>query len=117
MRNDTEFPVEKIRSQYTEQEHAALDDLRALDKKVKRPADIFAYVFGTVGALTLGTGMSLAMGVIGSSMPLGIGVGLVGILLVSVNYALYKGILGKRRKKYAKEIIALSDNIMKGEGN
>ena len=114
MQNDKEFLVQKIRTQYTEQEHTAIDDLRALDKKVKRPATILAYTLGTVGALVLGTGMSLAMGVIGSSVPLGIGVGLIGILAVSITYPLYKAILGKRRKKYAPEIIAMSDTIMKG---
>lgn len=114
MQNDKEFLVQKIRTQYTEQEHTALDDLKALDKKVKRPATVLAYTLGTVGALVLGTGMSLAMGVIGSSVPLGIGVGLLGIIAVSITYPLYKGILGARRKKYAPQIIAMSDNIMKG---
>ncbi len=114
MNNDKEFLVQKIRTQYTEKEHTALDDLKALDTKVKRPACVFAYILGTVGALVMGTGMSLAMSVIGSSIPLGIGVGLLGILMVGINYPLYKGILGRRRKKYAPEIIAMSDNIMKG---
>ncbi|MBR2010980.1 MAG: dihydropteridine reductase [Clostridia bacterium] len=112
MNNEKEFLIQKIRTQYTEKAHTALDDLKALDKKVKRPATVFSYLFGTVGALVLGTGMSLAMGVIGSSMPLGIGIGLLGILAVAVNYPLYQRILDARRKKYAPEIIAMSDKIM-----
>ena len=115
MQKDNEFIVRKIRTQYTEKETTALDELKELDRKVKRPATVFGYIFGTVGALVLGAGMSLAMEVIGHSMLLGIGVGLIGILMVAVNYPLYQSILGKRRKKYAKEIIELSDKIMTEE--
>ena len=42
-RNDQKFIVEKIRTQYTEKEHTSLDELKALDAKVKRPANVFAY--------------------------------------------------------------------------
>jgi hypothetical protein len=115
MQKDNEFIVRKIRTQYTEKENTALDELKELDRKVKRPAAIFGYTFGTVGALVLGTGMSLAMEVIGNSMLLGIGVGLIGILMVAVNYPFYQSILGKRRKKYAEEIIKQSDKIMTEE--
>ena len=111
--------IEKIRLRYTEnkeKEVSKLEELKNLDKKVKRPAQIFAYTFGTGSSLVLGTGMSLAMKVIGTSlsfaMPLGIGVGLLGILLVSINYPIYKKILGKRTKKYSKEIIELSDSLL-----
>ncbi len=108
--------IENIRASYDTKEITRLDELKALDKKVKRPAKIFAYVFGSVSALVLGTGMSFAMKVIGESlsfaMPLGIGVGLFGILLVSVNYPLYKKILQNRKEKYSKQIIELSDSLL-----
>lgn len=124
-KNDQEFLVQKIRTQYAEKEHTSLDELRMLDKKVKKPANWFAYLFGTIGALVLGCGMSFAMNVIEAGtyfgitigedrMIPGILIGLVGILMVSINYPIYKGILGARRKKYADKIIALSDQIMKG---
>ena len=41
-RNDKEFLVQKIRTQYTEKEHTQLDALKELDAKVKRPANVFA---------------------------------------------------------------------------
>ena len=124
-KNDQEFLVQKIRTQYTEKEHTQLDSLKELDKKVKRPAKVFAYIFGTIGALVLGTGMSFTMDVIeagtyfgitiGENMMLpGIIIGVIGIFMVSINYPVYKGILGSRRKKYADKIIALSDKIMEG---
>ena len=104
--------VESIRAGYVEADPTRLDELKALNKRVRKPATVFAYVFGTVGSLVLGTGMCLAMKVIGDAMLAGIGIGLVGIAMVSVNYSIYKAILGARKKKYAARIIALSDEIL-----
>ena len=104
--------VERIRGDYLPAERTKLDELKALDRKVKRPAEIFAYTFGVAGSLVLGTGMCLAMKVIGNMMPLGIGVGLVGIALVTVNYFLYKKILKSRKQKYANEILKLTDDLL-----
>ena len=119
-KNDQEFLVQKIRTQYTEKEHTGLDDLRELDKKVKRPANVFSYIFGSIGAIVMGAGMSLVMTDIGSMvgvkdpMAPGIVVGVTGMAMAIANYPLHKKILESRRKKYAGEIIALSDKIMKG---
>lgn len=119
-RNEKEYLVQKIRTQYTEKTHTELDDLRALDKKVKRPANVFAYIFGSISALIMGAGMSLIMTDISESIGLaepmipGIIIGVVGMLMAIVNYPIYKGILGSRRKKYANKIVDLSDKIMKG---
>lgn len=119
-KNDQEFLIQKIRTQYTEKEHTDLDALKALDAKVKRPAGIFAYIFGSISAIIMGSGMSLVMTDIGASVGVanpmipGIVIGVVGLLMAIINYPIYKRILGKRRQKYAQEIIALSDKIMKG---
>ena len=107
--------VEKIKGQYTVNEATKTEQLKALDKKVKRGARAFSYVFGAVGSLVLGTGMCLAMGVIGSGTPLmiaGIAIGVAGIALVSVTYPIYKKMLENSKKKHANEIIALSDEIL-----
>ena len=66
------------------------------------------------GALVLGTGMCFAMKVltIPYGMPIGIGVGLVGIAMVSVNYFIYKAILKRGKKKYGAEILRLSNEIL-----
>ena len=53
-KNDQEFLIQKIRTQYTEKEHTDLDALKALDAKVKRPAGIFAYIFGSISAIIMG---------------------------------------------------------------
>ena len=60
-RNDQDFLVQKIRTQYTEKEHTGLDELKELDSKVKRPANVFAYIFGSISAIIMGAGMSLVM--------------------------------------------------------
>ncbi len=108
--------IERIRASYVEKEITKFDELKELDRKVKRPAEIFAYLFGSLSSLVLGTGMCFAMKVIGSSlpfaMPLGIGIGLLGIALVCINYPIYKAILNKRKAKYAKQICELSDGLL-----
>ena len=119
-KNDQEFLVQKIRTQYTEKEHTALDELKALDTKVKRPANVFAYIFGSISALIMGSGMSLVMTniseTVGMQNPMlyGILIGIVGMLMAIMNYPIYKRLLSSRRKKYANQIIALSDKITKG---
>lgn len=118
--NSQNFIVEKIRTQYIEKESTELDALRELDAKVKRPANIFAYVFGSISAIVMGIGMSLIMTDIGATLGMtntmipGIIIGVVGMLAAIINYPIYKKFLGSRRKKYADKIIALSNKIMKG---
>ena len=108
--------IEKIRASYVEKEVTKFDEIKMLDRKVKKPAKVFAYVFGSLSSLVLGAGMSLAMTEIGKNvayaMPLGITIGLLGILLVSINYPIYKAILNSRKKKYAKKIFELFDSLL-----
>ena len=120
-KNDKSFIAQKIRTQYTEtagKPAGDLEKLKLLDAKVRRPANIFAYTFGSISAIIMGAGMSLTMTDIGAalgsplSMIVGISAGLVGMALALVNYPIYKKLLGSRRKKYAEEIIKLSDNII-----
>ncbi len=117
-KNDKEFLVEKIRTQYTEKEHTQLDELKELDTKVKRPANVFAYIFGSIGAIIMGSGMSLVMTDVASKIGMenamvpGIVIGIVGMVMAIINYPLYKAILSSRRKKYSGRIMELSDKIM-----
>ena len=113
MNNNETKKVEQIRASYVKKETTKIDELKALDKKVKLPADIFAYIFGSIGSLVLGTGMCLAMGVIGNGLMIpGIIIGCAGILAVSINYFVRNNILKSRKKKYADKIIELSDGIL-----
>ena len=118
--NDQEFLVQKIRTQYTEKQHTELDELKALDAKVKRPANVFAYTYGTVSAIIMGAGMSLVMTEIGaiiglaSAMVPGIIIGLAGMGMALSTYPIYKKLLNARKKKYAPEILKLSEKLMNG---
>ena len=117
-RNDQEYLVQKIRTQYTEKEHTQLDALKALDTKVKKPANIFAYVFGCISAIIMGSGMSLVMTDIGATLGMtdtmipGIIIGIIGMLMAIINYPIYKSILESRKNKYAKQILELSEKLM-----
>ena len=117
-KNDQQFVAQKIRAQYMGKEVSELAALRELDAKVKRPANVFAYTFGSIAAIIMGAGMSLVMTEIGAvigmekTMIPGIVIGVVGMILALVNYPIYKAILGSRKKKYADQILKLSENIM-----
>ena len=113
MINNEKQIVEKIRKEYEEKKLTKLDELKALDKRTKRPAEVFAYIFGSIGALVLGAGMCLAMPeVIEGYMPIGIIVGSIGILMVAFNYILYKSHLNARKRKVSAEILRLSNEIL-----
>ena len=117
-RNDQQFMIQKIRTQYMEKESTEIDRLRKLDLKVKRPANVFAYIFGSISAVIMGAGMSLVMTDIGavigitSALVPGIAIGVVGLGMALLTYPMYKGILNSRKKKYGAEILELSEKIM-----
>ncbi len=108
------YTIERIKEKYEEKRPTKLDELKALDCRVKLPALVFAYVFGIIGALVLGFGMCMAMEIIFSSMAMGIVIGCVGIFLVAINYPIYKKMLEARIRKYAEKINTLSDEILAG---
>lgn len=118
-KNDQQFIAQKIRAQYMEKEPSELDELRLLDAKVKKPANLFAYLFGSFSAIVMGAGMSLVMTDVGSYVGMenpmipGIVIGVIGMALAIVNYPIYKSILNSRRSKYSAEILALSEKIIK----
>lgn len=117
-KNDQKFIAQQIRAQYSEKNHSQLDALKSLDRKVKKPANVFAYTFGCIAALIMGAGMSLVMtdisDIIGVTDPMlfGIIIGIVGMLMAIVNYPVYKKMLSTRRKKYSAEIMRISDDIL-----
>lgn len=118
MSNKQNTIVAAIRDNYLEENKqvSKVTKLLQLDKKAKLPAEIFAYSFGTAGALVLGTGMCFAMDILAKgwvlSMPVGILVGLVGIAMVSVNYFIYRKMLRKGKEKYRNQVLTLSEEIL-----
>ena len=112
--NTDKIIAESIAKDYAPKESSKLVALKKLDNRAKLPATIFTYTWGIVSALVFGTGMCLAMQVIGSGlagMVLGIAVGIIGMVGCGVNYPIYKKVLEKGKAKYAYEIVELARQI------
>ena len=112
--NTDKIIAEAIAKDYAPKENSKIVALKKLDNKAKRPATVFAYSFGIVSSLIAGTGMCLAMQVIGSGMVgmiWGIVIGVLGFAGCGVNYPVYKRILEKDKAKYAYEIVELARQI------
>ena len=112
--NTDKIIAESIAKDYAPKESSKLVALKKLDNKAKLPATIFTYSCGIISALVFGTGMCLAMQVIGSGiggMMLGIIIGIVGLIGCGINYPVYKKILENGKKKYAYEIVQLAKEI------
>jgi F0F1-type ATP synthase assembly protein I len=115
--------LKRIREKYapaTEVEDK-MERLRRLDASVTQKAQAVALIFGVIGALILGAGMSLCMSdfaeILGSyrdmAMVIGIPIGLIGGVLAALAYPMYNVIVKRERKKIAPEIIRLTDELMK----
>ena len=115
--------IKKIRDKYTAptEKEDKMARLRRLDASVTNTAQAVALIFGVIGALILGFGMSLIMTELsqilgayqGWAMPIGIVIGIVGGTLASLAYPVYNAIVKVKRKKLAPEIIHLTDELMK----
>ena len=55
--------IEQMRREYSPEQNklSALEKMRRLNRKVRRPAEITAVVMGVVGVLTFGAGLSIVM--------------------------------------------------------
>ena len=110
--------VEDIRKKYLPKEEDKMGQLRKLHAIPTQKAQAASLAVGIIGALIMGTGMSLAMTDIGAAlgslaMAIGILVGIVGMVLVALAYPLYNRVLKKQREKIAPEIFRLSDELLK----
>ena len=116
--------IKRIREKYVEPAEKKFDkmeQLRRLDNGVTQKATVVSLVFGIVGTLLLGFGMSLFMTdlseMLGAhknmAMPIGIIIGVMGGVLASLAYPVYNFVSKSLRKKIAPEIIRLTDELMK----
>ena len=110
--------VEEIRKKYLPKEEDKMAQLRKLHAIPTQKAQAASLAVGIIGALIMGTGMSLAMTEIGAAlgglaMLLGIGVGIVGMVLVALAYPVYNRVLKNERQRIAPEILRLSDELLK----
>ncbi len=114
--------IKRIREKYAPpvQTEDKMQTLRRLDAQVTSRATTAALTVGILGALLMGTGMSLIMTEIGNllgsfflAVAVGLAIGIVGIFLVCLAYPVYNRALQKGREKAAPEILRLTDELMK----
>ena len=110
--------VQNIRKKYLPHEESKMDQLRKLDRQSAKKAQLWSVVLGVVGALIMGTGMSLVMtnigeiiGLAGTLIP-GIVIGVIGMIPVILAYPVYNRILKKERRRLAPEILRLTEELM-----
>ncbi len=113
--------ISKIRRKYEAPEEDKMEQLRRLDAGVTRKASARALSIGIIGALVMGSGMSLTMSnlseILGmpqtAAMMIGVVIGSIGIVMVCCAYPAYNRTLVKERKRIAPEILRLTDELMK----
>ena len=115
--------VRHIRDKYTTSspEEDKLSRLRRLDAGVTQAAQTVALIFGVLGSLILGLGMSLIMTELGSILSirpalataLGLLLGILGGALACLAYPVYHAIVKHRRKQLAPQILLLADELLK----
>ena len=113
--------IRKIREKYQPKKEDDMSRLRKLDAKVTQKATISSLVIGIIGALIMGTGMSLVMTDLGkifgmqgnSSIAIGVIAGVLGMILAGVAYPTYCKVLKKEREKAAPEILRISEELIK----
>ena len=116
--------IKKIRERYVAPQETELDkmeQLRRLDASVAKKGTMAALIIGIIGTLIMGTGMSLIMTelreILGSysnfAMPIGIVLGVTGMILIAFAYPIYNRITQKERERIAPEIIRLTNELMR----
>jgi len=113
--------IKRIRQKYQMQEEDEMSRLRKMDAKVTQKATAMSLVVGIIGALVMGTGMSLVMtdfgarfGMTGTAgMMTGIIIGGIGMALVIAAYPVYSKVLKKESERIGPEILRLTERLMK----
>lgn len=113
--------IRRIQQKYQPKEEDDIDRLRKLDAKVTEKATIVSLELGIVGALILGSGMSLIMTDLGNilgmqgitNIVVGLLVGSIGMVLTILAYPVYQKVLKREREKIAPEILKLTGELIK----
>ena len=109
--------IEAIRKKYLPKEEDKMEKLRHLHSIPTKKAQAASIAVGVIGALVLGTGMSLCMTELGAAfgqlaMVIGILVGIAGMVLVALAYPVFHHTLKKERARIAPEILQLTEELM-----
>ncbi len=104
--------IESIRRQYQAQPTTEnkVERLRHLHARVITPATAVSIAVGVVGTLIFGGGLTMILEL--NILLLGILILSLGAVVAALSYPIYKLILKKQKKKYAEEILRLSDELL-----
>ena len=102
--------AENIRRQYVSHEENKMEQLQKMDSKVKLPGRVAGTILGVTGALVMGAGMSLVM--VSNKIKKGIAVSIPGLAVALSAYPVYSLVTDRRKKKYAPEIMNMSDELI-----
>lgn len=103
--------AESIRRQYIPREDNKIEQLQRLDSKVKTPGKVVASILGVVCALVMGSGMALVM--VWENMTMGLALSIPGMIVALLAFPAYAVITNSRKKKYASEIMRISDGLIR----
>ncbi|MBQ2798222.1 MAG: hypothetical protein IJF09_02415 [Ruminiclostridium sp.] len=104
--------IRRIREKYQPREADKMEQLRRLDESATHKGTAISVWVGIIGTLLMGFGMSCCM-VLTDLFILGIVVGVIGIITLSLAYPLYNYITKKERERIAPAIIRLTDELLK----
>lgn len=104
--------IKKIREKYLppEERETKMELLRRLDAGVNQKATAWSLVMGILSTLVMGVGMCCCL--VWGIYALGIPVGVVGIVGVSLSYPVYSWIIRRERERIAPQILKLSEELL-----
>lgn len=104
--------IKSINNKYKEEEKSSnkLNRLIALDKSVTKAGLVWALTLGIIGILIFGLGMCLCL--LWTKYVLGILVGIVGVVLMSLAMPVRNKAMLKKRNEVSKEILDLSSEML-----
>lgn len=104
--------IKSINNKYKEEKKSSnkLNRLIVLDKSVTKAGLVWALTLGIIGILIFGLGMCLCL--LWTKYVLGILVGIVGVVFMSLAMPLRNKAMLKKRKEVSKEILDLSSEML-----
>ncbi len=102
--------AENIRRQYVSHEENKMEQLQKIDREAKQPGRVAGTILGLAGALVMGTGMSLIM--VSDNLKKGLALSIPGMVMALSAYPTYSLVTDSRKKKYAPDIMSMSDELI-----
>lgn len=113
--HDERREIQSIINQYTliNEKTSEFDELKRLNKKVKGRATTISLIVGVFGLLVFGLGLSLVLE--WQKYVLGVVVGIVGFVPMSLAYAVFKVVFERNKAKYGKRIVDLGHRLLNSD--